>query len=350
VSGTGAAGAVSGFEVVGATVTITFSDGTTLTSSLYEEGSLGGSQAVVAPNAPATPSIDVQGVTLETVDEDDNGPALTGAVVSDPNQTITVSGPAGTNVSLMLVDSRLFIASGDPPFDVTANELPYYANEAMAKALYTGVIGAGGTVDIPVTLMMTDGGSNPDGGQNRVVAVLSDGPYAVDQQVSMTSNSFVLVYDPNAGDAELVGTISLQGRTDHSGDLVVEVYETNTTNLVDSFTPTADANGEFTISGLQPDTYDVWVKHDQYLAVLETITLTAGSNSADFGQLAAGDANNDNFVSALDFSILSATFNKQEGDLGYDGRADFNGDDAVTALDFSLLSSNFNTAGETPGN
>jgi hypothetical protein len=350
VSGTGAAGAVSGFEITGATVTVTFSDGTTLTSNLYEEGTLGGSQAVVADNATAAPSIAVQGVATPPADPNAD-PVLNAATVADLNQTITVTGTPGDYVSLLQMDTRLYIASGDPPFDVSADELPFYANEAMAKALYTGQIGTGGTVDIPVTLLETAGDNNtPDGGLNYFIAVTSATPYAVDQQVSETSNVVVLEYDPNATTADLVGTLTLQGRSDYSGDLVVEVYETGTATNVGSFTPTADSNGEFTITGLQPGSYDIWLKHAKYLAVLETVTLAGGSNSADFGELRTGDANNDNKVTSLDFSILVTTFNLQQGDTGYDDRADFNGDGTVTSLDFSLLVTNFNTAGATqPG-
>ncbi|MEO0578900.1 MAG: immunoglobulin-like domain-containing protein, partial [Pseudomonadota bacterium] len=186
VTGAGNAGAVSGYELVGATVTVMFSDGSTIVSSLYEDGSLGGGQTVVAPMAPAAPTIEVDGVSP------------TPAIVADQNQTIRVSGTPGDSVSLLQMDSRLFIASGDPPFDVTPAELPFYANEAMSgKTLYTAVIGASGTVDIPVTLLQTSSGNTtPDGGLNQFIAVTSVAPYAVDQPVSQTSNVITLKFDP----------------------------------------------------------------------------------------------------------------------------------------------------------
>ena len=185
VAGAGNAGAVSGFELAGATVTIGFSDGSTIVSSLYEDGSLGGSQAVVAPAAPAAPAIAVPAL------------AMLPAIVNDPNQVIQVTGNPGDNVSLLQMDSRVFIASGGPPFDVTPSELPFYANEAMAKVLYTAVIGGTGTVDIPVTLLQTPGaGATPDGGVNNFLAVASAAPYAVGQPVSSTSNLITLTFDP----------------------------------------------------------------------------------------------------------------------------------------------------------
>lgn len=66
----------------------------------------------------------------------------------------------------------------------------------------------------------------------------------------------------------------------------------------------------------------------------------------DFGALRQGDANDDDHVTILDFSILAATFGKAAGAAGYDDRADFNGDGQVTILDFSLLAANFGAVGE----
>ena len=337
VPGAGNAGAVSGYELTGATVTVTFSDGTVITSSLYEDGSLGGSQAVVAPTAPTTPSISVVGVGT--------GPAT----VNSLSQTVTVTGAVGDNVSLLLMDSRLFIASGGPPFNVP--DPTYYANEAMSgKTLFTGVIGAGGTVDIPITLLETAGaGGTPDGGLNQLVAVTSATPYAVDQQVSMTSNIVTLLYDPNASVSDLTISYTLQGRTDYTIDLTVDVYPQGGTTPVNQFTPSGSSIGETVVTGLAPGTYDIAVKSSNYLQKIGSITVVAGANVMDIGELLAGDANDDNVVGLEDFSVFAATFNLGVGDPGYDGRADFNGDDLVTLEDFSLLAANFNISGDEPG-
>ncbi|MEL6843004.1 MAG: ring canal kelch-like protein, partial [Bacteroidota bacterium] len=183
IPGAGFSGAVSGFELVGATVTVVFNDGSTLVGSLYEEGSLGGSNVLLTTPAPVAPTISVVGVSP------------TPATVTDPNQTFTVSGTPGDNVSLLLMDSRTFIANGAPPFNVP--DVTYYANEAMAKVLYTGTIGATGTVDIPVTLIQTQGAAGtPDGGINRFIAVTHTGVYGPDIQTSQASNPIVLKYEP----------------------------------------------------------------------------------------------------------------------------------------------------------
>lgn len=338
VAGAGAAGSVSGYELIGASVTIEFNDGSTIVSSLYEDGSLGGSQTLIGDNAPITPSISVSGIVSQ-------------ATVNDLNQTVTVTGTPNDVVSLLVMDSRLFIASNDPPFMVA--DPTYYGNEAMSgKTLYTGLIGSGGTVDIPITLLQTQlGNGTPDGGLNQIVAVSSAGAYIADKQVSQTSNVVTLLYDPNAVlDGDITLSYTLEARTDQAIDLTVNVYPQGSTTALYQFTPTGSSAGEATVTGLVPGIYEVAVKSAMHLQRIETITVVEGINSLPFGELKAGDANNDNFVTLEDFSILTGTFNLLSTDGSYDPRADFNGDGLVTLEDFSLLSGNFNIQGDIIGN
>ncbi|MFK7925209.1 MAG: malectin domain-containing carbohydrate-binding protein [Bacteroidia bacterium] len=344
VPGAGGAGSVSGLELTGSTITITFNDGTTLTSSIYEDGSLGGGEAIIAPNALPAPSISAVGVGV--------GPTC----VSDPNQTIELSGTPNAFVSLMVLDTRMYIQSGAAPFVplVPAAELPYLPNEMMAKALYTAQIGAGGTVQIPVSLLQTTGdpAGSPDGGLNYLVAVVSDLPYAVDQQVSMTSNVLVLDVDPTcaANNASLSINATLQARSDYSGDYAVKLYDPTDGTLLYDLSATADAAGDMIIAGVAPGTYEVGVKYSNSLQKVQTLTLAAGTNTTSVGQLIMGDANNDNLVSLADFSILAFSYNALPASAFFDARADFNGDGIVSALDFSLLAFNYNLAGENPTN
>lgn len=338
VAGAGFAGAVSGYELIGSTITVTFSNGVVLTGNLYEDGSLGGSQIVLTPDAPTAPSISV--------------PSGSPAIVNDLSQTVTVTGTPGDNVSLLLMDTRLFIESGDPPFNVTAEELPFYANEAMnGKTLYTAVIEGDGTVDIPITMLQTAGGSGPDGGLNYIVAVSSgDSAYAIDQPTSATSNVLVLKYEEATGNtATLVGNFNIAQHTTHSIDMTVTMYDESGTTQVAQYNvaSTGDANGgQFTLEDLTPGTYQIVVKGSNTLQTVETVTLVEGTNTYDLGALIAGDANNDNEVTLTDFSLLVGTFNLTPNVNGYNGAADFNGDGAVSILDFSILADNFNAQGE----
>ena len=272
--------------------------------------------------------------------------------------TIEVSGPAGANVSLLLMDSRLFIQSGNPPFNVP--DETFYANEAMSgKTLYTAVIGNDGTVEIPVTLLETPGpGGTTNGGLNHIVAVLSDGPYAVDQQVSQTSNILILKLDPTCAGAgaDLTLTVTNQGRDlgtgnpDYSGDYTVNLFSlTDAQTPVASYTPTADAAGSMTIPDITPGTYQVAVKRAGFLQRVQVITLTEGANSATIAELLAGDVDGDNKVLLEDFSILGGVFNTSNVNPGgAPNYADFNGDGQVGLEDFSVAGGNFNVNGEEP--
>jgi hypothetical protein len=107
---------------------------------------------------------------------------------------------------------------------------------------------------------------------------------------------------------------------------------------------TPNAMGEFQMTGLPSGTLTVRLKRPQHLAVAQTVTLPH-TGMVDFGLLRAGDVNDDNRVTLVDFSLMVGTFNKRTSDSGYDARADLNGDGAVSLVDFSLLAGNFNQVG-----
>jgi uncharacterized repeat protein (TIGR01451 family) len=151
--------------------------------------------------------------------------------------------------------------------------------------------------------------------------------------------------------ADLIGTVHLQGRPEMpdpswSVPLTVKLVPEGETDPLYTYTPTTDEYGEFTIEGITPGTYNVLVKNSHTLQNMQVVTLDPGSITVDFGTLREGDANDDNYVTLVDFSILVTTFGLAEGDPGFDGRADFNEDGFVTLLDFSLLASNFGQGGD----
>ena len=148
--------------------------------------------------------------------------------------------------------------------------------------------------------------------------------------------------------ADLNGNVDLQSRSDNSSSVTVTLYQPGTSTVVNTFTTTADANGDFAITGIPAGTYDVAVKPDYFLQVMQMNVALPSASTVSFGQCNVGDANNDNFVTGLDFTILSGSFNLQSSDPGFQIGADFNGDGFVTGLDFTILSGNFNTAGQQP--
>ena len=151
--------------------------------------------------------------------------------------------------------------------------------------------------------------------------------------------------------ATINGAVLLQGRPTPpnarwSVPLTVTLTIPGNSTPAYTFTPTTDTSGNFSVTGILPGTYDVRVKHSHTLRNLKTVSLIAGTNTVNFGTLLEGDANNDNYVTLLDFSVLAASYAKCEGTTGYDARADFNLDTCITLLDFSLLATNYSKGGD----
>jgi len=109
-----------------------------------------------------------------------------------------------------------------------------------------------------------------------------------------------------------------------------------------------DASGfvTFPLGSLVPGSYNVRVKGPRNLAMCGSVTLTgAVSTSTEMGTQPAGDADNSNLVSSVDFSIMRASFGKSFGQPGYDARADLDNTDAVSSADFTLLRGSFGLGG-----
>jgi hypothetical protein len=134
------------------------------------------------------------------------------------------------------------------------------------------------------------------------------------------------------------------------------------TNEVDYPQQTTDPSGFFTVSlgTLPAGTYNWRVKSAQagstptsynpgFLSTAGTIPLSgAPITNVEMGLQLAGDCDNNDVVSASDFTILKATFGKASGQPGYDNRADFDGNQAITASDFTQLKANFGHSGAPP--
>jgi Malectin domain/Abnormal spindle-like microcephaly-assoc'd, ASPM-SPD-2-Hydin len=152
--GPGESGSVSGLELSAATVTVTYEDGTSETGRLFRTpGSLGESRLRLDGVVRAAPSLALVGV------------ASLPATVTNPAQTVRITGPPGAAVRLLAPEAALFTA-GLPGggFDLD----PFEANSIVAVGEHVATIGTGGTVDVPVTL----GASVPAGGNTRLVAVV----------------------------------------------------------------------------------------------------------------------------------------------------------------------------------
>jgi hypothetical protein len=152
-NGGGSSGSVSGLELTGAIVTVTFEGGAVRTGEIFRQpGSNGGGQNEIRSGAPPAPSIQAVGLS---------SPSST----SDATQTIRITGPAGESVRLLRVEGMLDLNGGNG-FDLD----PFEANRAIVVAETAATIGGGGTVDVNVTLTRT----NDDAGFNYFAAAIDD--------------------------------------------------------------------------------------------------------------------------------------------------------------------------------
>ncbi len=189
----GDAGSVGGIEMIGATVTVNFSNESSATTELFRiHDSPGGSEAVVRANPVAEPTIAIAGVEGST------------ATVSDQSINIEVSGLPGQIVRLFQSDGRLNLRSvPNGGFDIE----PYEANEAIGGVWeYAGVIDGDGTISIPVTLRQSSHGDAFGlGGLNHFIAVTES-----EQLNSHTSNKLVVELEV-ASTVELVDGWNMVG-------------------------------------------------------------------------------------------------------------------------------------------
>lgn len=119
--------------------------------------------------------------------------------------------------------------------------------------------------------------------------------------------------------------------------LQVSFVDAQTGQLVRKIGVDTDRAGVFTVTtDLPPGLYGVSVKGLHTLEnVWPSIALESGWNSANWGELLEGDANDDNRIDILDYSILFGSF------WTGNPHTDFNQDGNVDTLDYSLLWTNF---------
>ncbi len=228
----GEAGPISGLELAGSTMTTAFADGATAETSVFSDGSAGGSQGVADAEVAPAPTISVEDVSLDASALDGRHSAAT---VAAANQTITVDGQPGETVTLLRIEGELNLVEvpdydGTPGYDIEE----YEANNAVQVDEYTATVGQDGTATVPVTL--TDSAEN--GGLNYFVAAAEDG----EGETGLTSNAVVLELEPTEpNDPPAIGSITDQGVTE--GETVA----------VDVPVSDADAGDDPTLSASGPD-------------------------------------------------------------------------------------------------
>jgi hypothetical protein len=157
---------------------------------------------------------------------------------------------------------------------------------------------------------------------------------------------------PHLQQGTIVGQVTFQGRSlppapDWVSPLAVTLFTPGSSVPTYTFSTMCDQRGVFTVTNIVANTYHVKVRDLHSLWNLrrnEPISL--GINSMNFGTLIEGDADANNLINILDFSILAGTYGTSAVDPLFDPRADFNSSGGINILDFSLLATNYGRAGD----
>lgn len=157
VPGPGASGSVSGLELVGSTVTVTFADNTVLNGFVYRQGSnLGGGEALIRDALPAAPQVEVVGIPTVPATTNHSQPVL------------RIHKGAWRGVRVLVVEGALFENSPGSGYNVD----PYEANSAvLVQAEYIVPVSLAQTVDVPIFLTRTH---QEAGGYNYILVLLED--------------------------------------------------------------------------------------------------------------------------------------------------------------------------------
>jgi len=169
---------------------------------------------------------------------------------------------------------------------------------------------------------------------------LGDTPYAISGGSSDYLPLLVWTGPALEGHVDLLGFLAT--------NVTVRFFAPGTQNETMKKYTTTDGNGNFTIGGIIPGTYDVGVKGQTSLSNLVTnVTLAVGNTTVvNFGSLLEGDVNNDDVINILDLSAFGGAFGSIEGGQGWNPNCDFNRDGVVNILDLSALGFNFGLYGD----
>ena len=123
--------------------------------------------------------------------------------------------------------------------------------------------------------------------------------------------------DPNniALPVDLMGTVSLEGYTSDSLDVMVKVELSQGGSPVRTDRIALDSASQFTVENVIEGTYDIAVHvHDYLRTVLTAVDVSADPTDLGVITLKAGDANSDNSVGFQDLNLLVDNW-LQSGDL-----------------------------------
>lgn len=95
-------------------------------------------------------------------------------------------------------------------------------------------------------------------------------------------------------------------------NVIVRLFTPGTTTEIQKVAAPTDTNGYFTIANIIPGTYDVGIKTDACLSekAANQVFVAGETTEVTFSNWRGGDLNQNDAVTATDYSILSRNFNK----------------------------------------
>ncbi len=134
---------------------------------------------------------------------------------------------------------------------------------------------------------------------------------------------------PHTGSAH--GTIRLEGRSNHSGTVIV----------VAGLYGITDMDGRFTISGIPAGGWTATASRQGYLQAIKRDVVILGGHAVQLPDLTlrSGDTNGDCGINLFDLVIVSVAYNP--GGPLLDPRADVNADGVVNLFDLVLVTVNY---------
>jgi hypothetical protein len=112
-------------------------------------------------------------------------------------------------------------------------------------------------------------------------------------------------------------------------------------------TVTLGSDGSYSLANVPNGTYTAAIKGAKWLQTdVQNVVVNGANVTGVNATLLPGDANGDNVVNLLDFSILASAFGSAVGDPAWNAAADFNCDGVVNLTDFGLLAEDFGLAGD----
>jgi len=147
----------------------------------------------------------------------------------------------------------------------------------------------------------------------------------------------------------LQGTVNFEGRGDAPNDkwmepFVVKLFQPGElSQAIRTEVVTTNNTGVFIITDVVAGIYDIGIKNATCLSMV-VANVTVGFNETevvDFGTTREGDANNDDYIDASDYSALSAAWLSWPGQPNWNAAADFSRDNYIDASDYGPLSVNW---------